>query len=146
MKFCRRYTKKMEETNSMAFMPSQSAMPHASAPRGHPIRRRKRRFALEQKPKSMSQRKAHPSTHLHEQRQMTLRPDPLHFFPLSRTDARPRLRWHRILRHCLHAEFCSAEGLHEARKHEPSFVVCELLTEADARASVEGKENEGVWS
>ena len=77
---------------------------------------------------------------------MTLRPNPLRFFPLRRTGARPHLWWHRILRHRVNAELCSAEGLHEARKHEPGFVVCELLTEADARASVEGEEDEGVWS
>ena len=37
------------------------------------------------------------------------------------------------------------ERLQEPDEHEGGLVVCELLAEADARACVEGEEDEGVW-
>ena len=78
-------------------------------------------------------------------RQMRLRPDPLLRLPLPRSGSpRPLRRGDRIRRLRIRRQLHFIKVLAELDEHEARLVVCELLAEADPRASVEGEEDEGV--
>ncbi len=79
---------------------------------------------------------------MHVDRQMRLGHDLLQ--PRARRALRPLRRRPRPRRLRVEVEREVVEALQQAAEHEGRLVVRELLAEADARAGVEGEEDEGV--
>lgn len=75
---------------------------------------------------------------------MALRPGLFESLAIAYCGMRPFRRRTRVERLLVLCELDPVKCLQQADEHERRLVVRELLTEADARACVEGEEDEGV--
>lgn len=85
------------------------------------------------------------ATHMRVYCEVALRPHPFESLAIANRSTRPFRRRTRIERLLILRKLDPIECLQQPDEHERRLIVRELLAEANARAGVEGEEDERVW-